>query len=201
MRDGAILLIGGRSTRMGAAKADLDWRGRPLAAHLAAVLREAVDGPVVAVAAPDQTAPALPADVELVRDAVADDGPLRGMQAGFAALDGRTDRVAVVSVDLPLLAPAFVRMLLDALEGDVDAVVPVVDGHRHPLAAGYRSGVATAVDAALADGVRAPMALLERLAVRWLDDAALTARLGPGATRSLLNVNTPEELERARSSI
>lgn len=198
MRDGAILLLGGRSTRMGRPKADLDWHGTPLSAHIAGVLRATVDGPVVAVAAPDQPRPALPPDVELVHDAVADDGPLRGMQAGFAALAGGVDRVLVASVDLPLLDAATARAILDALTGDSDAAVPTADGHRHPLAAAYRIAVADAIDAALADGVRGPMALLGRLRVRLLDP---DRDLGAGAAARLANVNTPEEWERALQSI
>ena len=64
----AILLLGGRSTRMGSAKADLVWRGLPLAVHMAGILQQATTCPIVAVAAPDQTVPALPSGVELVRD-------------------------------------------------------------------------------------------------------------------------------------
>ena len=198
MRDGAILLVGDRSTRMGSPKADLDWHGTPLSTHVAGVLRRAIDGPVVAVAAPDQPAPALPPDVELVRDAVADDGPLRGMQAGFAALAGRADRVVVASVDLPLLDAPLVRAVCDALDDGFDAAVPVSDGQRQPLAAAYRASVAATIDAALQEGVRGPMALLERLQVRWIDAAG---ELGPEAVRRLTGVNTPQELERARTSI
>lgn len=198
MRDGAILLVGGRSTRMGSPKADLDWHGTPLSAHVAGVLRAAVDGPVIAVAAPDQAAPALPPGVELVRDAVADDGPLRGMQAGFAALAGRAERVIVASVDLPLLDAPLVRAICDALGDGFDAAVPVADGQRQPLAAAYRASATTAIEAALQEGVRGPMALLERLTVRWIDVAV---ELDPDAAQRLMGVNTPEELARARASI
>ena len=44
---GAILLCGGRSTRMGRAKAWLPWRGRPLVVHVACVLRRVVGELVV----------------------------------------------------------------------------------------------------------------------------------------------------------
>ena len=43
----AIVLCGGRSTRMGRAKAWLPWCGRPLVAHVVETLRPAFDEVVV----------------------------------------------------------------------------------------------------------------------------------------------------------
>lgn len=201
MPAGAILLLGGRSARMGAPKAGLDWHGTPLSAHVAGLLAAAVDGPVVAVAQPDAPAPALPAGVELVRDAAPDEGPLRGLEAGLAALEGRADRAFAASVDLPLLAPALVKGLLAALDDPApDAAVPVVDGRRQPLAAAYRVAVLPALRALLAEGERSATALTAAVPVRLLDEAALRALPGMAAAdpdlRSLAGANTPAEWER-----
>ncbi len=201
MPAGAILLLGGRSSRMGAPKADLDWRGTPLSLHMATLLDLAVDGPVVAVAQPDAPAPALPPGVELVRDAAPDQGPLRGLEAGLAALEGRADRVVAAAVDLPLLAPALVRGLLDVLDdAGIDAAVPVVDGRRQPLAAAYRTTVLATARDLLAGGERSVTALTDAVRVRLLDEAALRALPGVAAAdpdlRSLAGANTPEEWAR-----
>lgn len=200
MPDGAILLLGGRSSRMGAAKADLDWHGTPLSAHMAGVLRAAVDGPVVAVAQPDAPAPALPPGVELVRDAAPDEGPLRGLEAGLAALAGRAERALVVAVDLPVLAPALARGLLGALDDAHDAVVPVVGGRRQPLAGAYRVAVLPAVRDLLERGERSVTALTEAVPTRLLDEATLRALPGVAAAdpdlRSLTGANTPDEWAR-----
>lgn len=194
---GAILLLGGRSTRMGAAKADLDWRGEPLAAHIARVLQTAVTGPVIAVAAPDQVVPVLPAGVELTRDRVAEQGPLRGVEAGLLALGDRADAVFVASVDAPLLHPVFVAALLDALGPDDDLLVPAAQGFRHPLTATWRTSTLPVVTAALAEGVAGPGYLFDRVQTRFLDEAALLALPGvrdaDPRLDSLRNANTPEE--------
>jgi molybdopterin-guanine dinucleotide biosynthesis protein A len=193
----AILLLGGRSTRMGAAKADLDWNGLPLAAHLAAALQQATAGPVVAVAAPDQLVPSLPHGVELTRDRVADEGPLRGVEAGLLAIGDRADAVFVASVDTPLLHPAFVTAMLDALGPADDLLVPDAQGFRHPLTAAWRTSTLTDVTAALAQGVAGPGYLFDRVRTRFLDEAALLALPGVAAADprldSLRNANTPEE--------
>ncbi|MSO47300.1 MAG: molybdenum cofactor guanylyltransferase [Thermoleophilia bacterium] len=200
MQTGGILLLGGASTRMGIAKSDVDWFGRSLAAHVAEVLQAAVDGPVVAVAAASQALPELPAGVESTHDAVADQGPLRGLESGLLAIADRADVVFVASVDLPLLHPAFVHALFAALSDEFDAVVPVAEGHRHPLAAAYRTSVLATVSTLLAEGVRGANALPDRIASRILDEADLLALPGlvPTNLDALFNVNTPEDLAAAR---
>jgi hypothetical protein len=62
-----LVLAGGRSTRMGAPKASLEWHGSTLLYRAAALLARVVDGPVVVVAAPGQQLPELPAGAEVDR--------------------------------------------------------------------------------------------------------------------------------------
>ncbi len=202
MRAGAILLVGGRSTRMGRAKATLDWHGEPLAARVARVLARAVgDGPVVAVAAPGQELPPLPAGVMLAFDPSEGAGPLQGLAVGLAALREQADVAFASSVDAPLLHARFVRAVLGALRDGDDAAVPVAHGHRQPLAAAYRTRLAAVADELLAGGERGLGALLARGRTRFLDDAELLvlddlATVDPGL-EALRNVNTPEEYEAA----
>ncbi|HEV2753369.1 MAG TPA: NTP transferase domain-containing protein, partial [Solirubrobacteraceae bacterium] len=68
-RIAGIVLAGGRSTRMGAAKAALEWHGSTLLRRVAGLVARGVDGPVVVVRAPGQALPALPATIELADDA------------------------------------------------------------------------------------------------------------------------------------
>lgn len=192
-----ILLLGGASSRMGAPKADLDWGGRPLAVHVAEALLEGAGAPVIAVAAPEQAVPPLPAGVELARDRVAGEGPLRGVEAGLEALGDRAEAAFVASVDAPLLHPAFVRALLAALGPDDDLLVPDAQGFRHPLTAVWRATTLPAVQAVLAEGIAGPGGMLDRVRTRLLDEAALLALPGVAEADprldSLRNANTPEE--------
>ncbi|HEV7884154.1 MAG TPA: NTP transferase domain-containing protein, partial [Solirubrobacteraceae bacterium] len=84
-RTAAVVLAGGRSTRMGTPKPALDWHGSTLVRRAAAIVARAVDGPVVVVRAADQELPALPAAVEVADDAREGRGPLEGLAAGLAA--------------------------------------------------------------------------------------------------------------------
>ncbi len=198
MRAGALLLVGGRSTRMGRPKAGLDWHGEPLAARLTRVLARAVgNGQVVAVRAPGQELPDLPHHVEVVADPTEGDGPLRGLAIGLAAVQARADVAFVSSVDAPFLDARFVTALLAAAGADDDAVVPVVHGRRHPLAAVYRITALPLVDDLLATGERRLGVLLDRLRTRFMDENELQATAGLGEAdpdlNALRNINTHDE--------
>jgi molybdopterin-guanine dinucleotide biosynthesis protein A len=185
---GAILLVGGRSIRMGHSKAVLEWHGEPLAARLARVLARAVgDGLVVAVSAPGQELPDLPARVELVEDPTEGDGPLRGLATGLAALEGRAEIAFASSVDLPFLTAPFVTAVLAAVGTGDDAAVPVVDERRYPLPAAYRVALGPLCDDLLARGERRLGALSEQVNTRFVEVHADVLR----------NVNTQAEYDEA----
>src|SRR6185436_18638458 len=90
-----------------------------------------VVSPIVVVAAPRQSLPELPPDVTVVRDEQEDRGPLEGLRAGLKALPDSVEAAYVTSCDVPLLAPAFVRHMLELLT-DHDVAVMEIDGFAHP---------------------------------------------------------------------
>ena len=198
-----MVLAGGRSSRMGEAKAGLAWHGSTLLYRAAAVLGRAVDGPVVVVAAPGQELPELPGNVAVVEDPVEGLGPMQGLAVGLAAVADRAEGAFVCSTDLPFLHPAFVRRVLRGLTDGIDVVLPVARGFRQPLAAAYRTSLAGLVEKLLAEGNLRPGMIFKHCTVmrlddeQLLDDAAL-AKVDP-ALESVVNVNTPEDYRAARS--
>ncbi len=194
----ALVLAGGLSSRMGSSKAQLDWHGSSLLRRVTGLAARGVDGPVVVVRAVGQALPPLPPSVQVVEDAAEARGPLQGIATGLAVLRDRADRAFVCSTDLPRLHPAFVRCVVRA-GADVDVALPVVRGHRQPLAACYRTDLADRSAALLAQGRARPAFLLEGAQVAQLDEAALLAdallaRVDPGL-ESVTGVNTPEEYQ------
>lgn len=203
MSTAAIVLAGGRSSRMGQPKADLEWHGSTLLRRAVGLARRAVDGPVVVVRAADQVLNPLPADVEFATDAREARGPLEGLAAGLRAIDGRAELAFVCGVDTPMLHPALIAFVLRAVTDD-DVALPQAHGHAHPLAAAYRvATVAAALDAVLREDRLGTRALLERLRVRVLDEAVLLANRGLAARDpellSLENLNAPEQYATARA--
>src|SRR5262249_17535285 len=150
----------GRSSRMGTAKAALEWHGSTLLRRTAGILARVTDGPVVVVRAPGQDLPALPPEVEVVEDPREGLGPVQGLAAGLAALSGRAGVGLVGSTDMPFLPPACVRRVLRAAqEHGVDVGLPVARGYPQPLAASYRVALAP-VAAKLVAGERLRPAFL-----------------------------------------
>ena len=200
----AIVLAGGRSTRMGTPKAALEWHGSTLLRRAAGIVARAVDGPVVVVRAPGQQLPALPASIEITQDARAARGPLQGIAAGLAAIGDRAQAVYVTGVDAPFLHPAFVRRVLALLGTEADVAIPLARGFAQPLAAAYRTTVAQALQPLLDEGEQlGSRALLQRCRVTELGEAALLADAAVAAfdpvLDSLRNINEQHEYEAARA--
>jgi len=186
---GGIVLCGGRSTRMGFAKAWLPFGPDLMLPRVVRTLGEAV-GPRVVVAAPEQSLPPLPEDVRVVRDARPDRGPLEGLHAGLTALRGRVELVFVTSCDAPLLAPNFVRRVLESATG-FEIAVPWIDGHWQPLAGAYRVSVAEALAELLAADQLRVAGLFDRVATRRITREELLS--ADPELRSLRNLNRPED--------
>ena len=200
---GAIILAGGRSSRMGSPKAALNWHGSTLLRRVTGLAMRTVDGPVVAVRAPDQNLPELDPLVEVVSDAREGRGPLQGLAAGLAAIGDRAEVAFVSSTDVPLLHPAFIRRVIRAFDPEVDAVVPEIHGFRQPLSAGYRVALLPDVEELIAIDQLKPAFLFDRRRVLWLDqetmlrDRAL-ARVDPDLA-SVSNLNEPSDYEQAHA--
>jgi molybdenum cofactor guanylyltransferase len=198
-----IVLAGGRSSRMGTPKAALEWHGSTLLRRVTGIVARGVDGPVVVVRAPGQALPSLPPTIQIVEDAREGRGPLQGLAAGLAALEGRVEIAYISSTDAPLLHPAFVRRVLQAVDYDVDVALPRAGGFPHPLAAAYRTSLRAAVEGLLADDRLRPAFLFDACRVRRLDETALLADATLAAADpnldSVLNLNEPADYEAARA--
>jgi molybdopterin-guanine dinucleotide biosynthesis protein A len=200
---GAIVLAGGKSSRMGSAKAWLDFEGEPLLVRVCRIVAK-IASPVVVVAAPEQALPELDSRIRIVRDAVEGEGPLRGLASGLAALDGERAVAFVTQTDVPFLAIELARRLAELRDGgDFDAAIPRAFGADHPLTAIYALRVRRVVDDLLARGVRRARSLGESVNTRFasaellLEDPRLAA-IDPELA-SLRSVNTPEEYAAARA--
>jgi molybdenum cofactor guanylyltransferase len=200
---GAIILAGGKSSRMGSPKASLDWHGSTLLRRVTGLAQRTVDGPVVVVRAPGQDLPVIHPSVEVVEDAREGRGPLQGLAAGLAAIGDRAEVAYVSSTDVPLLHPAFIRRVVGGFTADIDVVLPEIHGFRQPLSAGYRTRLLPEVEGLVDDDKLKPAFLFDRCRVLRLDDAAMLrdkrlAAFDPGLD-SVRNLNEPSDYEKARA--
>ena len=168
----AVLLAGGRSSRMGSDKALLPWGEGTLLAHMHARLVEA--GAAQVVVSGDRP------DLGGVPDAQPDTGPMGALAQLAPQLH---DGVWLVApVDMPLLPVALVHALLS-----VDAACACVADHPLPMALRLDDGVRAVMKEVGARGERGRSlrALQERLQAMHLPAAPWQA--------VLRNCNTPED--------
>jgi molybdopterin-guanine dinucleotide biosynthesis protein A len=185
----AVVLTGGKSSRMGRPKALLPFDGEPLITHIVRRL-----GPVfaetVVVAAPDQELPPLP--VALVRDQVAYQGPVSGIYHGLKA--AAKEVCFVTSCDAPFLNLALISHLVSQIS-DWDVVVPFWEERFQPLHAVYRRSVAPLLHEQLERSELRPISLYPKVRTREIDEDEVR-RFDPEGL-SFLNMNTPQDYQAA----
>jgi molybdenum cofactor guanylyltransferase len=189
----AIVLAGGRSSRMGQPKASLDFGGVPLLTRVIAELGRRFSEIVVVAAPESEPTPELnlPA-TRILRDETAFAGPADALRRGLDAVSHET--AFACSCDLPLLDSNVAAQLVAMLD-DYDAVIPEVGGKLQPLHAAYRKRCAGALVAMAARGEARLGAIADAVKTRRVSEDELRA-LDP-ELRSLFNVNTPEDYRRA----
>jgi molybdopterin-guanine dinucleotide biosynthesis protein A/molybdopterin converting factor small subunit len=181
----AIILAGGRSSRMGSAKALLEFDGEPLIVHLVRQLGQWFDD-IVVVAAPEQQLPPLAAT--LARDEVAYQGPVGGIYYGLKAARG--EACFVTSCDVAFLNASLIAHFVERIS-DHDVVVPYWEERFQPLHAVYRRSVLPLLAGQLERGELRPIYLFDK--VRTLKITADEIRRFDPDGLSFLNMNTPDD--------
>ena len=186
----AALLVGGASSRMGRDKAHVELDGVPAATRLSQLLGDLFEDVLIVGGDPPASARG-----RRVADAEGPQCALRGIASALAAAEA--ERVLVLATDLPLVTPDLLLALVAWPEAD--AVVPRAADGRHPLCALYRrEPVLRVANERLAAGRLQLRGLLDAVDSAYLEAADLACVDPDGA--ALTNVNTPEDLERARAA-
>lgn len=189
----AVILVGGRSARMGQPKATLRFGNVTLIERTVAELARAFDD-IVVVAAPDSEAIELPAlgAVTIVHDEDAYQGPVGALARGLRA--ARHELAFACSCDLPTLRSGVASWMLSLANG-YDAVISRVGERLQPLHAVYRRRCAGALDAMLSRGERRLSTIADVVKARIVAEAEY--RSGDPDALSCFNINTPEDYARA----
>ena len=179
----ALILAGGESSRMGQDKAGLLLGRQTLLQRVANIVQPLFSDIIVSVRQPRE-------DCEFMQ--VCDDpshaGPLAGLASGLA--QAKTPWVFAVACDMPFITPELIECLA-GFRADVDAVVPVVQGHPQPMAAFYAAHSLGMLRDCLNDGGNKSLrALLEKLKVRYVNEAELHA----ADLRSFFDLDTPQDM-------
>ncbi len=180
----AVLVAGGRSTRMGHDKAGLIIDGVPLWRRQLAILR-ALDAADLLISG-RRDGPYKAAGVEIVEDITPEAGPMGALEAVLVA--ARTPFVIVLGVDMPGMHPAFLQTLMSM----GTSVVPTRRGAYEPMAAVYGKALAPMLAAAMRSGDHSMQPFIRAVVEAGL---AVAHPVGPAEFPLFKNVNWPGDLD------
>ncbi len=188
-----IILAGGRSSRMGAEKALMDFHGAPLIGR--AIARLAPQVAALAISANGDPARFARFGLAVIADADEEPlGPLAGIAAGLRfARDNGCAFLATAPCDAPFAPRGFVGRLL-ASRGP--SGIAIAGGARgpEPLFGLWSITALPRVEAAMRDGELAARRLAHALGA-----AVVPIETAPGEPDWALNLNRPEDATAARA--
>jgi molybdopterin-guanine dinucleotide biosynthesis protein A len=185
-----FLLAGGKSSRMGADKAFLEFGGQTLLARALAVMGAVCDSVRIVGDPAKFTKYGSTKYGSVVADIFSGCGPLAGIHA--ALVHSPAELNLMLAVDMPFVSRELLAFLFAAAE-DNNAIITVPrDGKGlQPLCAVYRRGFSTVAEEALRAGKYKIDAAFSSVSIRVIEEDELAA--AGFSEQSFFNLNTPED--------
>jgi molybdopterin-guanine dinucleotide biosynthesis protein A len=186
-----FVLAGGKSTRMGQDKATLTLNGRTLLEHALAVLRT-ICRDVAVLGSYERYGTLAP----VYEDIHPGCGPLGGIHAALTSSQTRFN--LIIAVDTPFLVPDFLSYLVErAVESEAVVISPEINDFMQPLCTVYSLDFLPIAERALRNGSYKITPLFPRDNKTLVIKESELRRFGFGSGM-FENLNTPEDLDRAR---
>lgn len=189
-----LILAGGKSRRLGQDKRFLELGGRTCLQRVLDVFSE-IFTDVLVVA--DAAEPFKEMGVKVVVDLIPGRATLGGLYTG---LHYAADRVFAAACDMPGLSPSAIRVVL-AHAGDGDIVVPDLEGRLQPMHAVYSKACLPVIKSLVEAQSLKIQDLFARQELRVYRIPKEAFQAVDPDLRSFFNINTPDDLARARKWI
>lgn len=181
-----VLLAGGQSRRMGYDKARIEMAGHTLVSRSLDLLCRYFTQVLIAGDRPDLAQPGIPAIADIYPGSA-----LGGLCTGLQA--ARTDWIFVAPCDMPYPDARILELLVKERNG-FDAVVPRTPAGYEPVFAIYHKNCLQHMEEMLQQCQYRIYDFYQRINIYYLD----WQQMPDGWERSLLNINTPEQLDELR---
>lgn len=187
-----VIQAGGKSTRMGGEpKALVELGGKRIIERAVDVLGSVLSDLLIVTNTPELYAfLGLP----MVPDVFPDHGSLGGIYSGLKAAKG--DGAFTVACDMPFLKAEVVRLIVSHA-GEADVVIPKVGDQYETLHALYAKACLSHMEAALQAKRFKVIGFFPQVKVLEIAESEVARLADPHLC--FMNVNTPDELARARS--
>jgi molybdopterin-guanine dinucleotide biosynthesis protein A len=187
-----VIQAGGKSARMGGQpKALLELGGRRIIDRVVDVVRAVADDLLIVTNTPELYAGL---GLPMVADVFPDHGSLGGIYSGLKAAPG--EAAFTVACDMPFLLPDVARLVTSRADR-ADVVLPRVGGQLETLHACYAKSCLAPMERRLRAGQLKIIGFFGDVRVLEIAEAEVARFRAPELV--FMNVNTPEELARARA--
>ena len=190
----AIILGGGRSSRLGQDKISLIIAGENLLERTVRQLSQLSDELILVLAQEQQNpiSKSFP-NVKVATDSHSGKGPLIGIYAGLKI--ATDDYCFAVACDMPFLNTELLRYMMN-ISHDFDAIIPCIEGEVEPLHAVYSRSCLKIIGKMIESDDLKVRNLLEQVKVRYVEESEIKP-FDPEHL-SWFNINTPDDLQRAK---
>lgn len=181
-----LVLVGGRSVRMGRDKGAMVWHGTEQRVHAAGLLSHLCEKVFISCRSGQEEE--LAGDYPLLVDSVEGSGPIVGLLTAF---EHRADVAwLVLACDLPLITEPTLAFLTGSRDENMLATTfrSPFDGLPEPLVTIWEPGAASVLRQHMADGYKCPRKALIR-------NEHHIKVLSPPCPEDLMNTNTPDDAE------
>ncbi len=186
------IMAGGQSSRMGVDKAFVPLLGKPMIEHVLDRVSGLGDEQIIITNSPEKYSYL---GLPLFSDIFENHGPLGGLHTALA--QAASEHVLVVACDMPWLNRSLLEYMV-SLRDSADVVVPRWTRFPEPLHAIYSKACLESVTASLQAQTLKLTAFYGRVHVRFLEREEIARFDASG--RSFANINTPDDLTRAREN-
>ncbi|NER07102.1 MAG: molybdenum cofactor guanylyltransferase [Okeania sp. SIO3C4] len=184
----ALILAGGKSSRMGKDKALISWQNIPMLKRVYQVASECTEKVYIITPWPEKYEHILPTECEWLTE-VKTEGPLVAFNQGLAQIN--SDWILLLGCDLPLLNLDIIQTWatqLNQLSPEILALVPKTSQGWEPLCGFYRQQIKIELKKYLEGKNRSFQKLLAQIPVQPLS-------IDTQAEKMLFNCNTPSDLQ------
>ncbi len=204
MKIDAFILIGGKSSRLGTDKALVELGEKSLAERAVDVIRDGLAPERITMVAGNSlqfAVDAIVADIPFIFDLHEGRGPIGGLHAALA--HAKSPWIFILACDYPFISSELIRLLAEKIDDDFGVIAPEQNyGRIQPLSAFYRVETARPVVEEIIERARPSPPMhevvgeLKPLLVSFEEYSHLA-----GAEKMFVNINTVDDLNRARSAL
>lgn len=198
-----VILVGGQSSRMGQDKRQLPWGNQSLLDAAIDIASTVTDDVILAASSTrDHALPQANENLKIVYDQIPKLGPLAGLHTGLSAV--KHERCVAYACDMPFVNASVITRLVSLL-GNHLAVIPRSEEMLEPLLGAWHVDLVPALEAYAAAGHRSLHGFFDDTrrpgagSTTLFIPTAELLHLIDGSPSPFVNVNTPEEYNRALS--